>query len=58
MSALILDKQEILHSAISTSVIYLGSLHSLNMEKYFSSMGYKNDIKIENKNLDSCIRTN
>jgi len=43
---------------ISTSVIYLGSLHSLNMEKYFSSMGYKNDIKIENKNLDSCIRTN
>lgn len=42
---------------ISTSVIYLGSLHSLNMETYFSNMGYKNETLIENKNLDSCIRT-
>lgn len=45
-------------TSISASVIYLGSLHSLNMEKYFSNMGYKIDDLFENKKLDACIRIN
>jgi len=40
---------------MSASVIYLGSLHSLNFEKYMESYGYKKNYLVENKNLSSCL---
>ena len=41
---------------MSASVIYLGSLHSLNFEKYMESYGYQKKYTSENKNLNSCLQ--
>ena len=43
------------NNQMSASVIYLGSLHSLNFEKYLETYGYKKDYLVENKNLNSCV---
>lgn len=40
---------------MTASVIYLGSLHSLNFEKYLEDFGYKRRYIVENKNLTACI---
>jgi len=40
---------------MSASIIYLGSLHSLNFEKYLEKMGYSRKKLFENKNLHSCL---
>ena len=43
---------------MSASIIYLGSLHSLNFEKYLEKMGYSRSKIFENKNLHSCLELN
>lgn len=40
---------------MSASVLYLGSLHSLNLEKYLKSYGYTRTSLHENKNLAACL---
>lgn len=41
---------------MSASVIYLGSLHSLNFEKYLETMGYSRKSLHENRDLTSCLK--
>lgn len=41
---------------MSASVIYLGSLHSLNFEKYLERMGYSRNGLFENLDLRSCLK--
>jgi len=41
---------------MSASIIYLGSLHSLNFEKYLEKMGYTRSKLFENKDLHSCLK--
>jgi len=43
---------------MSASVIYLGSLHSLNFEEYLHQMGYTRKSLFENKNLSACLKLN
>ena len=40
---------------MTASVIYLGSLHSLNFEKYLEKFGHKRKYIVENRDLSSCI---
>lgn len=43
------------NNGMSSSVLYLGSLHSLNIEKYFEMYGYKRAAMHENRNLHACL---
>lgn len=43
------------NNGMSSSVLYLGSLHSLNMEKYLERYGYRRTSIHENKNLHACL---
>lgn len=43
------------NSGMSASVLYLGSLHSLNMEKYLQAYGYTRTSLHENRNLAACL---
>lgn len=43
------------NNGMSSSVLYLGSLHSLNMEKYLERYGYRRTSINENKNLYACL---
>lgn len=43
------------YANMTASVVYLGSLHSLNFEKYLEDFGYKRRYINENKDLSSCI---
>lgn len=40
---------------MSASILYLGSLHSLNLEKYLQDFGYTIKKTVENKNLSACL---
>lgn len=43
------------NDGMSASVIYLGSLHSMNFETYLEGLGYKSEAKFENRDLTSCL---
>lgn len=43
------------NSGMTASIIYLGSLHSLNFETYLEEIGYTRTTMHENKNLKSCL---
>lgn len=43
------------NTGMSASVLYLGSLHSLNIEKYLERYGYKKVSTHESKNLSACL---
>lgn len=43
------------NGGMSASVLYLGSLHSLNLEKYLQAYGYTKTSIHENKNLAACL---
>ena len=43
------------NTGMSASVLYLGSLHSLNIEKYLERYGYRRVSIHESKNLAACI---
>lgn len=43
------------NKGMSSSVLYMGSLHSLNIEKYLERYGYRRASIHENKNLGACL---
>lgn len=43
------------NNGMSSSVLYLGSLHSLNLEKYLERYGYSRTSVHENQNLAACL---
>ena len=43
------------NTGMSASVLYLGSLHSLNIEKYLERYGYKKVSIHESENLSACL---
>ena len=43
------------HNGMTASMIYLGSLHSLNFETYLEQLGYSRTKLYENTNLTSCL---
>lgn len=45
------------NNGMSSSVLYLGSLHSLNIEKYLERYGYRRTSIHENKKLHACLDT-
>ncbi|CAN0369108.1 unnamed protein product [Ectocarpus sp. 6 AP-2014] len=44
------------NNGMSSSVLYLGSLHSLNIEKYLGLHGYSRASIYENENMAACLK--